>query len=145
MVVNELRAAGAEAIAINDQRVVATTAIRCVGPVVLVNKAETNGSPVKIKAIGDPDTLLSSLMMANGIADQYKITDPSMFSVDKVADKHGLLLPAYAGATPLRFAEPAPEGKAEQAQRQSEEAAQTGNDASAVDAQPIDRPSGPGR
>jgi len=31
MIVNELRNAGAEAIAINNQRVVATTAIRCVG------------------------------------------------------------------------------------------------------------------
>lgn len=124
MVVNELRAAGAEAIAINDQRIVSTTAIRCIGPTVLVNNVSTNGSPVKITAIGEPGTLQSAVTMANGIADQYKTTDPSMFSVDK-ADN--LTLPAFAGATPLRYAQPAPDAKAEQAQRKSEEAAHTEN------------------
>jgi|GEM_PF-60544 Uncharacterized protein conserved in bacteria len=118
-VINELRAAGAEAIAVNDQRVVATTAVRCVGPVVQVNSVPTNGSPVKIKAIGDPDALVSSLLMPNGLRDQYSITDPSMFSVDKIKS---MTLPAYAGATPLRWAEVAPEHEAKQAQRQSEKA-----------------------
>jgi uncharacterized protein YlxW (UPF0749 family) len=120
-VVNELRAAGAEAIAINDQRVVATTAVRCIGSTVLVNNISTNGSPVKIAAIGDPDTLQSSLTMANGVQEQYKITDPSMFSMDKAA---ALTLPAYAGAMPLRYAKPAPEAKAAQARKQSEAAAE---------------------
>ena len=36
-VVNELFAAGAEAMCINGQRVVATTEVRCVGPVIMVN------------------------------------------------------------------------------------------------------------
>lgn len=36
-VINELRAAGAEAIAINDQRLVSRSEIRCVGPTVTVN------------------------------------------------------------------------------------------------------------
>lgn len=119
-VINELRAAGAEAIAVNDQRVVATTAIRCVGPVVQVNSIPTNGSPVKIKAIGDPDALLSALMMPNGLQDQYKVTDPSMFGIDKIKS---MTLPAFAGAAPIRYAQPAPDAKAEAAQRQSEDAA----------------------
>lgn len=134
-VINELRAAGAEAIAVNDQRVVTTTAVRCVGPVVLVNNVQTNGSPVKVQAIGDPDTLVSSLTMANGVQDQYKITDPSMFSMDKAKS---LTLPAFAGATPLRYAQPALEGKAEEAQRQSEEAAQTEKNALEKNTAPID-------
>jgi uncharacterized protein YlxW (UPF0749 family) len=119
-VINELRAAGAEGIAVNDQRVVSTTAVRCVGPTVLVNNVATNGSPVKIKAIGDSDTLGSSLMMPGGVSDQYKITDPSMISVDKAKE---IILPAFAGATPIRFAQPATEAKAEQAQRESEKSA----------------------
>ena len=119
-VINELRAAGAEAIAVNDQRVVATTAVRCVGPSVLVNNVATNGSPVKIKAIGDPDTMVSSLMMPGGVSDQYKITDPTMISVDKAKE---LTLPAYAGPTPIRHAQPASEAKADQAQRESEKSA----------------------
>ncbi|MEI6432254.1 MAG: DUF881 domain-containing protein, partial [bacterium] len=93
---------------------------RCVGPTVLVNNVATNGSPVKIKAIGDSDTLGSSLMMPGGVSDQYKITDPSMISVDKAKE---IILPAFAGATPIRFAQPATEAKAEQAQRESEKSA----------------------
>ena len=120
-VINELRAAGAEAIAVNDQRVVATTAIRCVGPSVLVNNVPTNGSPVKIKAIGDPDTMLSSLSMAGGVTDQYKLTDPSMISIDKAKS---LNLPAFSGASPLRYAQRASDAKAQEAQRQSEKAAE---------------------
>ena len=120
LVINELRAAGAEAIAVNDQRVVATTAVRCVGPVVLVNNVQTQGSPVRIAAVGDSDTLASSLLMKNGVRDTF-INDPSMFSLDKVKN---LTLPAFAGATPLRFAQTAPEAKAEQAQRASEKSMQ---------------------
>jgi len=138
VVVNELRAAGAEAIAINDQRVVATTAIRCVGPVVLVNNTQTNGSPVKIKAVGDPDTLLSALAISGGVQAQYGLTDPSMFSIDKAKT---LTLPAYAGATPVRFAKEASANKAEQAQRQSEN---TAKDASGVTPDGATTPPGTG-
>jgi uncharacterized protein YlxW (UPF0749 family) len=121
-VINELRAAGAEAIAVNDQRVVATTAVRCVGPTVLVNTVPTNGSPVKIQAIGDADTMVTALTMPGGVADQYKITDPSMFAIERAKN---LTLPAYAGAMPIRHAQPAPEAKAQQAQRESEQSAKT--------------------
>lgn len=121
-VLNELRAAGAEAIAVNDQRVIATTAVRCTGPSVLVNGTSTNPSPVRIKAIGDPDAIVAGMTMTGGVSDTYKITDPSMFSIDKVKS---LTVPAYAGPTPNRFAKPAPEHKAEQAQKQSEDAAES--------------------
>lgn len=118
-VVNELRASGAEAISINDQRVVATTAVRCTGPVVNVNGVAT-GIPVKIKAIGDADTLQNSMLMPNGVADQYKLTDASMFSIEKAKS---LTLPAFAGATPLRYAKTASDANADKAQKSSEEAA----------------------
>jgi uncharacterized protein YlxW (UPF0749 family) len=116
-VINELRAAGAEAIAVNDQRVVATTAVRCVGPSVLVNNVTTNGSPVRISAIGDPATMYTALTMKGGVAEQYNILDPTMFSIEK---KSNLTLPAFAGAMPLRFAQPASDSKAQQAQQASE-------------------------
>ena len=118
LVINELKAAGAEAIAVNDQRVVATTAVRCVGPVVMVNNVQTSGSPVKVSAIGDPEVLSSAFAMKNGVRDSF-VNDPSMFSMDKVKS---VTLPAYAGATPLRFSHPAGEAKADEAQRQSEDA-----------------------
>lgn len=55
-IVNELKNAGAEAISINDQRIVATTSIVCGGNIINVN-GEKIGSPFIIKAIGLPETL----------------------------------------------------------------------------------------
>lgn len=55
-VVNALVAAGAEAVEINGERIVATTPIRCAGTTVLVNSARL-GSPYIIRAVGDPGEL----------------------------------------------------------------------------------------
>ena len=57
-VVNELKNAGAEAISINGQRVVSTTAISCIGNVIKVNDEKIN-SPFTIKAIGLPESLIA--------------------------------------------------------------------------------------
>jgi uncharacterized protein YlxW (UPF0749 family) len=55
-IVNALWRAGAEAIAVNGQRVVATTAIREAGGTILVNFAPVS-SPYRISAVGDPDVM----------------------------------------------------------------------------------------
>ncbi|MBO4293614.1 MAG: DUF881 domain-containing protein [Clostridia bacterium] len=55
-VINELKNAGAEAISINDERLVITSAILCDGNVVRINK-EKVGVPFVIKAIGLPESL----------------------------------------------------------------------------------------
>ena len=54
-IVNELKNAGAEAISINDQRVILTTSIICGGNIININ-GEKIGSPFIIKAIGLPET-----------------------------------------------------------------------------------------
>ena len=54
--VNELKNTGAEAISINGQRVVSTTAIDCVGAVITVNGVKIN-SPFTISAIGNRERL----------------------------------------------------------------------------------------
>ncbi|MFM7320997.1 MAG: DUF881 domain-containing protein [Armatimonadota bacterium] len=123
-VVNELKASGAEAVAVNDQRVIANTPIRCVGPVVYVNNLPTSGSPVRIAAIGDADALLSGLLMAEGVLDGFKVVDPAMVKVDKVSS---VLIPAFNGDTRLRYAKVASDAKAEEALRASENAAKTGD------------------
>ncbi|MCD7975244.1 MAG: DUF881 domain-containing protein [Phascolarctobacterium sp.] len=41
-VLNELRAAGAEAISVNDQRILAMSEARCAGPTVLINNMREN-------------------------------------------------------------------------------------------------------
>lgn len=67
-VVNELQAAGAEAISVNNQRIISTSAIRCVGPVIQVNYQKV-ASPFKIRAIGNSQYLESAMNIKNGIVD----------------------------------------------------------------------------
>lgn len=55
-VVGDLWAAGAEAVAINDERLIGTSAIECVGTTVLVNQRRLT-PPFRVTAIGDPDLL----------------------------------------------------------------------------------------
>lgn len=55
-IVNELKNAGAEAISINEQRIVNTTAITCIGNVIKVNDEKIT-SPFTIKAIGLSESL----------------------------------------------------------------------------------------
>ncbi|MCX7925576.1 MAG: DUF881 domain-containing protein [Fimbriimonadales bacterium] len=103
-VVNELRQAGAEAISINGQRVVATTGIRCTGPVVFVNDVKM-ASPFTILAIGDPKTLKGALEMPGGALSDLKSVDPKMVQL-RVLDK--VRIPAYSGSTQFRYAKPVP-------------------------------------
>ena len=70
-VINELRAAGAEALSLNDERILATTEIRCAGPTVSVNNTRY-AAPFVIKAIGDSKNLESALLLRGGVVDYLK-------------------------------------------------------------------------
>ena len=59
-VINELKNAGAEAISINDQRVVSTTSLTCEGNIININ-GEKISSPFVIKAIGSSIYMNSAL------------------------------------------------------------------------------------
>lgn len=56
-VINELRAAGAEAIEINGVRILANSRISCGGPTINVGKEQRFTPPFVIHAIGDPQAL----------------------------------------------------------------------------------------
>lgn len=73
-VVNELRAAGAQAISINEERVVAMTEIRDTGNYIVINGVKMN-SPFRIKAISDPDSLERSLKMLGGTLENLESVD----------------------------------------------------------------------
>ncbi|MEM0011126.1 MAG: DUF881 domain-containing protein [Candidatus Bathyarchaeia archaeon] len=101
-VVNELKAAGAEAIAINGQRLSFYSAIRCVGNVIQVNGIPI-ASPYKIEAIGNPDVLLSGLKIPGGIIDLLSNSGLKV-EVKKVEQ---IVLPPYSGpGSRLEFAQP---------------------------------------
>ena len=102
-VTNVLWASGAEAIALNGQRLVAGSAVVCSGPLVQVNH-ETIPSPFIFTVIGDPDTLMSGLNIANGQLDGLRALG---FRV-KVTRQDKVQVPAIAVAPKLKFAHPAP-------------------------------------
>ena len=100
-VINELRSAGAEAISLNGERILATSEVRCTGAVVTVN-GRRYAAPYVIVAIGDPDTLYSALTMRNGVVDilsQWGITV-------RVTASDQLLIPAYSGTVDYQYAKP---------------------------------------
>jgi uncharacterized protein YlxW (UPF0749 family) len=70
-VINELRAAGAEAISINGQRLTANSEVRCAGPTVVVNEVRL-AAPFVISAIGNPQTMESSLKIRGGVLENFK-------------------------------------------------------------------------
>ena len=59
-ILNDLKAAGAQALAINDERIIATSKQLCTGPTILINKSRYP-VPYIIKAIGDQEALYSAL------------------------------------------------------------------------------------
>ena len=61
-IVNDLCNSGAEAISINGQRIVSTTAITCIGNVVKIND-EKIGNPFEIRAIGSKERLDGGVSM----------------------------------------------------------------------------------
>lgn len=67
-IVNELRAAGAEAISINNERVIGTTNIRCGGPTINID-GRRHATPFIIKAIGDPKVLEASALAPDSYID----------------------------------------------------------------------------
>ena len=103
-VINELRSAGAEAISLNGERLLAISEVRCTGAVVTVN-GRRYAAPYIIFAIGDPTTLYNALTMRNGVVDvlsQWKI-DVQVTMSDK------LLIPKYNGALEMQYAKSATE------------------------------------
>lgn len=96
-VVNELWAAGAEAVSVNNHRVAMSTSFRCVGPVILVDGTRI-ASPIVIRAIGDQQTLEGGLQTPGGVLDEIRQLDPSMVQIEKVKKQ---LIPAYTGSTQL--------------------------------------------
>jgi len=98
-VLNEVRAAGAEAIAINGQRLLATTEVRCTGPTIVLNKNKRLAPPYVITAIGNPDTLENSLKMRGGVAETLQFWGIQV-TVKKLPQ---ITVPAYSGGIKFEY------------------------------------------
>ena len=97
-VVNELFAAGAEAIAVNGQRVGPRTAIRCVGPVVNINQVAC-ASPFHIEALGQPETLKNALGLPGGVIQSLQGVECGV----TIEPAKALRLPAYDAAVRFQY------------------------------------------
>jgi uncharacterized protein YlxW (UPF0749 family) len=96
-IVGELKAAGAEAIAVNGQRMITTSEIRCVGNVILVNTTRI-APPFEIHAIGSP-----ALMMNMVNYGELAILRSSNYPVH-IQEDPALVLPAYKGDLQFQYA-----------------------------------------
>ena len=100
--INELRAAGAEAISIRsgriEERLTGLSFVRCTGPTVVVNNTRLT-APFTINAIGDPDIIIQALEMPSGIVEQLRA-----YGLDITVEKKELIeIPAYDLPVRYRF------------------------------------------
>ncbi|HEY6103649.1 MAG TPA: DUF881 domain-containing protein [bacterium] len=100
-VVNELWAAGAEAIAVNGQRLTATTGLSQVSGTVVVNLQRLTG-PFDIAAIGDPSTLDGALNIRGGLLDGLRALGLTI----TITRRDSLTVPAYKGSITFEHAVP---------------------------------------
>lgn len=70
--INELRASDVQAMAVNDERIVATTEIRKAGRYLMVNGRQLV-TPYTVKAIGDPQKMENSLRLLGGIVEKFNL------------------------------------------------------------------------
>ena len=103
-VINELRAAGAEAISINEQRLIGTSEIRCAGPTVSVNNVRSS-PPYVIKAIGNPQNLDASLKMRGGVIETLKFWGIQV----QTKKEENITIPGYKGVFDFEYAKPVTE------------------------------------
>lgn len=93
--VDGLWEAGAEAVAINDQRLTALSSIRNVGPAVRVNSLPVN-PPYVVQAVGDTLTLQANLLATTHGQQFFDLADQLGFDVD-MQNEELLRLPAARG------------------------------------------------
>jgi uncharacterized protein YlxW (UPF0749 family) len=96
-IVNELKTSGAEAISINNERIITTSEIRCVGTTILVNTKKIT-PPFVIMATGDPQGLEAGITMKGGYLEALRFSSIQI-NLQKVEQ---IEIPAYNH--PFQFA-----------------------------------------
>lgn len=107
-VVNALWAGGAEAMTIQGQRVISTSAIRCVGNNVVLHGVPYS-PPYKISAIGDADQMSDALFASRQVKIYLEYVNNKRFQLGwDVERAPSLRMPAFEGSIDLTYAK---EGK----------------------------------
>jgi len=101
-VVNALWAGGAEALQIMDQRVISTSAVRCVGNT-LILQGRVYSPPYVVRAIGDPDRLTLALDSSVNVQ-LYRFYVERYGLVYRTKQNANLRLPGFDGSLDLLYA-----------------------------------------
>jgi len=99
LVINQLRNAGAEAISVNSERIIAGSEVRCAGPTILVNLNRIP-PPYEIRAIGDPDKLEQAMRREGGDLENLRFWGIKV----SVQTANSLEIPAYNGILKYQYA-----------------------------------------
>ncbi|MCH0570245.1 DUF881 domain-containing protein [Streptomyces sp. MUM 136J] len=103
-VVNALWEGGARGIKVMDQRLISTSAVRCVGNT-LILQGRVYSPPYKIQAVGDPEKLQQAL--ADSPAIQNYMVYVNVYGLGwKVTEDGTVTLPGYSGTLDLHYAQP---------------------------------------
>ncbi|MFJ6434494.1 DUF881 domain-containing protein [Streptomyces sp. NPDC091416] len=103
-VVNALWQGGARGIKVMDQRLISTSAVRCVGNT-LILQGRVYSPPYKITAVGDP-TKLEQALDASPAIQNYLLYVKAYGLGWKVDEREAVTLPGYSGTVDLHYAEP---------------------------------------
>jgi uncharacterized protein YlxW (UPF0749 family) len=101
-VVNALWSGGAEAMMVMDQRLIATSAVRCVGNT-LILQGRVYSPPFRITAMGNPAALLRALDASPQIAIYRQYVDAYGLGYE-VRTSPERTFPAYSGSVNLEYA-----------------------------------------
>lgn len=100
-VINELKSAGAEAISINDQRIIYTTEIYCGGQFLRMNGVKIP-APFYVYAIGNPERMESQIIR-DGSYIKTLINRGISVQITKSDD---IIMPAYTGDMYFKYMKP---------------------------------------
>lgn len=98
--VNELRLAGAEAISINEERVVSTTEIVNVDTRFIIVNGKRIVAPYELKAIGDKKYLESAISIKGGYVDEIKAKEITI----NYSTEDNITIPKFSGKMTLQNA-----------------------------------------
>lgn len=102
-VINALWSAGAEGIQVQDQRIIATSAPRCVGNTLLLN-GRTYSPPYVISAIGDA-TAMQAALSASKLVSLYK-QYAARFGLGYLEEARDVELVGYTEPVRMQYAQP---------------------------------------
>lgn len=103
-VVNALWQGGAEGVKVMDQRLITTSAVRCVGNT-LILQGRVYSPPYKVTAVGDLGKLQKALTASVAIQNYQQYV--KAYGLGWKVDEHqAMTLPGYSGTVDLHYAKP---------------------------------------